>query len=233
MVALGVAVFGCSRTASTDSAKSVVFPKANTAAVWQLKCDRMCEVKARAASLDSLCIATSESAKAVLGKTTCTSRKAVGFPQIPASAVTDAAIVELASAGKIDRHAFLAIKTAKGWELARPLGSAPSIKTLSAMPVDVPALAPAGIQLRVALGDEAGKSERMFVCGVTGSGDLQCPVAIEVASSKSGTMQMAANAAGAMNEWRVAVQLTPKGYVATAVTGEVPQGLPGEHSFQQ
>jgi hypothetical protein len=126
------------------------------------------------------------------------------------------------------------VKTAKGWELARPLGSAPSIKTVSASPIDVPGLAPAGIQLTVALADESGKSERMFVCGLTGSAELQCPVAIEVASSKtSSTLQMAANAAGAMNEWRASIELTPKGYVAKAVTGNVPEGLAGEHSFQQ
>ncbi len=232
MVTFGVAVLGCSRTASTDSAKSVVFPKANTAAAWELKCDRMCEVKARAASLDSLCAAASDSAQPILGKSTCTSRKAVGFPQIPASAVTDAAIVELSN-GKVERHGFLAVKTAKGWELARPLGSAPSIKTVSASPVDVPGLAPAGVQLHVALGDEAGKSERVFVCGLTGGGDLSCPVAVEVASTKTSTLQMAANAGGAMNEWRVALELTPKGYVAKAVTGSVPDGLAGEHAFQQ
>jgi len=232
MVTLGAAVLGCSRTASTDSSKSVVFPKTNSTAAWQVKCDRLCDVKARAATLDALCVATAESAKNTIGKTSCASRKAVGFPQIPASAVTDAAIVELATAGKVERHAFLAVKTAKGWELARPLGSAASIKTLSATPVDVPGLAPAGIQLHVALGDESGNSERMFVCGLTGTAELQCPVAIEVASSKGSTLQMAANAAGSMKEWRVAVELTPKGYVAKALKGEVPEGLPGEHTFQ-
>lgn len=233
MVTLGVAVLGCSRTASTDSAKSVIFPKNTAVAAWQLKCDRMCDVKARAASLDALCAATVASAKAVVGKATCTSRKAVGFPQIPASAVTDAAIVELASSGKIERHAFLAVKSATGWQLARPLGSAPSIKTISASPVDVPGLAPAGIQLHVALGDESGNSERMFVCGLTGSADVHCPVAIEVASNKTNTLQMAANAGAALKEWRVAVELTSKGYVAKAVAGDVPDGLPGEHAFQQ
>lgn len=232
MVAIGAAVLGCSKTASTDSAKSLMFPKANTATAWQLKCDRLCDVKARASSLDALCAATTESAKDALGKTTCTARKAVGFPQIPASAVTDAAIVELANAGKVERHAFLAVKTATGWQLARPLGSAASIKTVSASPVDVPGLAPAGIQLHVALGDEAGKSERMFVCGLTGKGDTQCPVAIEVASNKLNTLQMAAAAGNSMKEWRVAVELTPKGYVAKAVSGEVPEGLAGEHSYQ-
>jgi hypothetical protein len=235
MVALqvGAAVLGCSRTASTDSSKqSVSFPKTTTTA-WQVKCDRMCEVKARAASLDALCVATAESAKNVIGKASCASRKAVGFPQIPASAVTDAAIVELASAGKIERHAFLAVKTAKGWEIARSLGSGISIKTVSASPVDVPGLAPAGIQLHVALGGESGSSERMFVCGLSGEGNSQCPVAIEVAGSKaSNTLQMAANASGSMNEWRVAVELTPKGYVAKAVKGDVPEGLAGEHTFQ-
>jgi hypothetical protein len=210
-----------------------MFPTAKTASAWQLSCDRLCDVKARAASLDSLCAATVESAKDALGKTTCTSRKAVGFPAIPASAVTDAAIVELANAGKVERHAFLAVKTATGWQVARPLGKGASIKTISATPVDVPGLAPAGIELHVALGDEAGSSERMFVCGLTGKGDTQCPVAIEVASNKSGTLQMAANAGSSMKEWRVAVELTPKGYVAKAVAGDIPDGLAGEHSFQQ
>jgi hypothetical protein len=234
MVAVGAAVLGCSKTASTDSAKSsLMFPKGNNATTaWQLKCDRLCDVKARAASLDALCAATVESAKNTLGKTACSSRKAVGFPQIPASAVTDAAIVELATGGKVERDAFLAVKTATGWQLARPLGTAASIKTVSASPVDVPGLAPAGIQLHIALGDEAGTSERMFVCGLTGQGDTQCPVAIEVASNKYGTMQMAAHAGSAMKEWRVAVELTPKGYIAKAVTGEVPEGLAGEHSYQ-
>jgi hypothetical protein len=72
----------------------------------------------------------------------------------------------------------------------------------------------------------------MFVCGLTGDGATQCPVAIEVAGTRSDVMQMAAAAGGAGgNEWRVAVELTPKGFVAKKVAGSIPTGLAGEHGF--
>lgn len=230
---LGVGLFACSRSVS-DSTKSVFFPgKAEPVATsstdWQVKCDQFCDLKAKAATLDALCTATVDAAKT---KATCTARRAVGFPQIPASAVSDAAIVELSTPGKVERTAFLALKAAKGWQIARPLGTGSSIKTVSANPVDVPGLAPAGVQLQIALADESSTHERMFVCGLSGEGTTQCPVAIEVAGSRADIMQMAASAGGAGgNEWRVAVELTPKGFVAKKVAGSVPNGLAGEHGF--
>lgn len=234
MVSLGAGLLACSRSVS-DSTKSVVFPgkpATNTSAVdWQVKCDANCDVQAKGATLDALCAATVEAIHAS-AKTTCTARRAVGFPQLSASAVSDAAIVEISTSGKVERTAFLALKGAKTWQLARPLGTASSIKTISASPVDVPGLAPAGVQLSIALTDESSSRERMFVCGLTGDGATKCPVAIEVAGSKTDLMQMTANAAGALNnEWRVAVELTPKGFVAKKVAGSVPDGLAGEHGF--
>lgn len=227
----------CNRSVS-DSTKSVFFPTKTATAeknptVWQVKCDSLCDVKAKAATLDALCSAAVDAS--MIKKATCTSRRAVGFPQIPASAVTDAAILEVATPGKVERTAFLALHTVKGWQIARSLGTGASIKTISANPIDLPGLAPAGVQLQVALGDESSTHERMFVCGLNGEGATMCPVAIEVAGSKSDVMQMAANAGSAVgpvgNEWRVAVELTPKGYVAKKVAGSVPDGLAGEHGF--
>lgn len=236
MVVLGAlaSVTACSRTSSSDSSQWSFPMKAKAdASSWQVKCDRLCDVKAKAASLESLCAATTEAAKQALGVTRCESRRAAGFPQIPAAAVTDAAIVELTPVGKHDRTAFLALKTAAGWQLARPLGVATAIKGGDAQPVDVPGLAPAGVQINVTLADATGKSERLFVCGLTGEGAVHCPVAVEVASNKSAFAQMAASIGEAKSggEWRVAVELTPRGYVAKRVAGSVPEGLAGEHGW--
>lgn len=237
MVVLGAlsSVTACSRTSSSDSTKWSAKAKTEVAAqsIWQLKCDRLCDVKAKAASLESLCTATVASAKAVLGDSKCVSRHAAGFPAIPASAVTDAAIVELTPAGKTEHTAFLALKTATGWQLARPIGAGASISSGNVQPVDVPGLAPAGVQMQVALSDSSGKSERMFVCGLTGEGNVHCPVALEVANNKSGLEQMAAFAGEARGSagWRVSVEVTPNGYVAKKVTGAVPDGLAGEHGW--
>lgn len=226
----------CNRSVS-DSTKSVFFPtktataeSKRVATVWQVKCGALCDVKPKAATLDALCAATVEASQ--IPKATCSSRRAVGFPQIPASAVSDAAILELTTPGKVERTAFLALHTGKTWQVARTLGSGSSIKTVSANPIDLPGLAPAGVQLQVALADETSTHERMFVCGLNGEGATLCPVAIEVAGSTSDTMQMAAHAGAAVgNEWRVAVELTPKGYVAKKIAGSVPDGLAGEHGF--
>lgn len=237
MVVVGAlaSVIACSRTSSSDSGKWPGFTKAKaeTAAanVWQLKCDKLCDVHAKAASLESLCAASVVAAKTALGDTKCVTRHASGFPAIPASAVTDAAIVELTAAGKAEHTGFLALKTAAGWQLARPVGAGVSISTGNASPVDVPGLAPAGVQLQVAVSDASGKSERMFVCGLTGEGNVHCPVALEVGSNKGGSEQLAAFARGSAPGWKVAVEVTPSGYVATRVAGSVPAGLAGEHGW--
>ncbi len=232
----------CSRTSSSDPGKWS-FPKPTLSSgsktddtAWQVKCDALCDVKAKSASLDGLCAAASESAKLTLGPTRCEVRRAIGFPAIPASAVTDAAILELSSnsgaPGTTEKNGFLAIKTATGWQVARSLGKAPAIRTVSAIPVDLPAIQPAGVQLHVALIDGTSKSERVFVCGLTGDGSTVCPVAVEVAGKGSnGVMQMQANAADALTEWRAAIEITPKGYVAKRVSGTLPAGLAGEHSY--
>ncbi len=231
MLALGAGLLACSRSASTESTKSVFFPKAESNPIaWQVKCDALCDVKAKAATLEALCDGTLAASK--LSNTKCSARRAAGFPQLPASAVTDAAILELAQSGKVERTAFLALKTVTGWQLARPLGTGSSIKTVSATPVDLPGLAPAAVQLQIALADDTGSRERLFVCGLSGDGSSQCPVAIEIAGSKPSFAQMAANAGGAASgEWRVAVEVTPKGFVAKKVSGSVPDGLAGEHGF--
>jgi hypothetical protein len=228
VLAVAGGLLACSRSASTESTKSV-FPKAESNPIaWQVKCDVLCDVKAKAATLDALCKQTTAAVKG----SACTSRRAAGFPQLPASAVTDAAILEVAHSGKVERTAFLAINTVSGWQLARPLGTGSSIKTVSASPVDLPGLAPAGVQIQVALADETSTHERLFVCGLSGEGQTQCPVAIEVSGSSSSFAQMAAKAGDAVGgEWRVAVEVTPKGYVAKKVAGSVPDGLAGEHSF--
>lgn len=233
MVTLG-ALLACSRTSSNDAGKwSFPKPKSDPTA-WQVKCDALCDVKAKAATLDALCAATVDAVKSTFGPARCESRASIGFPAIPASAVTDAAIVELVPQGKTDRHAFLALKSVKGWQLARPLGAAPKLEALSAQPIDVPGIEPAGVQLQVALVDGSSRSERMFVCGVDGDGSTKCTVAIEVASNKpSSFLQMGAGVADAMRPqgWRAAVEITPQGFVAKRTQGTLPEGLAGEHGW--
>jgi hypothetical protein len=244
-VVLGVVTLGalasaaaCGRTSSSESGQAITFPNAKHASTTgdsghagQLACDGLCAVHAKAASLESLCVATVAAAKSVVGAAQCATRRAAGFPAIAASAVTDAALVELTPAGKTEHVGFLALKTAAGWQLARPVGTGASLVGGPVSPVDVPGLAPAGVQVQVAVSDDAGKSERMFVCGVTGEGAVHCPVALEIASDKAVPDQIAAFARGASDSWKVAVELTPHGYVATRVAGVVPAGLAGEHGW--
>ncbi len=232
MVTLG-ALLACSRTSSNDAGKwSFPKPKSDPTA-WQVKCDALCDVKASAPSLDALCAATIEAAKPSLGPTRCESRASLGFPAIPASAVADVAVVELARQGKSERHAFLAVKSVKGWQLARPLGAAPKLEAVSAQPIDVPGIEPAGVQLQVALVDGGTRTERMFVCGLDGDGSTKCTVAIEVASNKSPFLQMGAGVADAMRPqgWRATIEITPQGFVAKRAHGSLPEGLAGEHGW--
>lgn len=232
MVTLG-GLLACSRTSSNDSSKwSFAKAKNTDTTSWQVKCDALCDVKAKGSSLEALCAATVDATRDQLGSTKCEARKSVGFPVIPASAVTDAAIVELTPASG-DHHAFFALKTLSGWQLARPLGAASSFRAVEAAPVDLPGIEPAAVQLRVAMSGKDGNSERLFVCGLTGSGTTECPVAVEVASSKSAFAQMGAGMADAVRggDWRAEVEITPKGFVAKKVAGNLPEGLAGNHAF--
>jgi hypothetical protein len=235
MVALLGIGLGCSRGASNGGSNepsrwSLTKPAKNFSN-WQMKCDGLCDVKAKAASLDALCTQVAAAAKATIGVSKCEARKSIGYPAIPASAVSDAAIVELTPALGA-HHAFLAVKGASGWQIARSLGAG-AFKALEASPVDIPGLEPAAVQVRVALSDTSGTSERLVVCGLAGDGTPMCPVAVEVAGSKSAFAQMGAGLAQGLDsgEWRADVALTPKGFVAKPVSGTLPEGLAGEHSF--
>ena len=230
-------VVACSRTSSSDTGtKTVAFPKAKAARAaspWQITCDKLCDVHAKGKTLESLCANASAAAKPVLGDAACTTRHVPGLPAIAASAVTDAALVELTPNGKVDRTGFLALKTSTGWQLARPLGAGATLALGPAAAVDVPGLAPAGVQLQVAVSGASGKSERLFVCGLTGEGAVHCPVALETSSSPSGLDQVAAYARGsaAGAAWKATVEITPTGYIATRVAGALPDGLAGQHGW--
>lgn len=231
-----VGLASCNRGASNGGSNepnrwSLTKPAKNVSN-WQMKCDGLCDVKAKAASLDALCTQVAAAAKATIGVSKCEARKSIGYPAIPASAVSDAAIVELTPALGA-HHAFLAVKGASGWQIARSLGAG-SFKALEANPVDIPGLEPAAVQVRVSLADASGTSERLVVCGLTGEGTAMCPVAVEVAGSKSAIAQMGAGIAQGLDsgEWRADVALTPKGFVAKPVSGTLPEGLAGEHAFE-
>jgi hypothetical protein len=228
MVALVGALFACSRSTGSNEPSRWNVKAAKNTTDWQVKCDALCDVKAKAPTLEALCAQVKDR----LGDASCEARKSVGFPAIPASAVSDAAILELTPKSGAHR-AFLAVKGASGWQVGRPLGSASTFQALEATPVDVPGLEPAAVQLRVALNDANGSRERLVVCGLQGDGTPSCPVAVEVAGSASSFQQMGAGLANAVQSsgWRANVELTPTGFVAKPVAGTLPEGLAGEHAF--
>jgi hypothetical protein len=232
MVMLG-GLLSCSRASSTEAGQwSFPKPKVDRTA-WQAKCDRLCEVHATAKTLDALCPALEGAARSIVGAARCEVRRSIGYPVLGASAVRDVAILELVT-GKA-RNAFVALQSANGWQIARSIGSATTITPVGAEPVDLPGIEPAGVKLTVALIDGTARTERVVVCGVAGDGATRCPVAVDVASNKSSFAQMGANLAGAVRgaEWRADLELTPSGFVATKVSGDLPDGLAGEHRFDR
>lgn len=220
---------GCGRGSPGQGTFGHVLGPANAKAQWNLAaCDDLCQVvDTKAADVDALC--------ATIGKKvggSCVSSP-LAFTAVPDSAVRSAALLDVVDSD--GHHSLLAVGTAGGVRVARSLGKGADAKALSAKPVDLPGMAPAGVELRLAL--EGG--ERLFVCGVDGEGKTMCPVALQTAAfpagGKAALQPMGAGLAGALaapaGGWRAKVELGPQGYVAKAAEGDLPVGLAGEHAY--
>ncbi len=230
-VSLVVAAVGCGRSSSHASLGNMFAPATPKPASWSLAgCDDLCElVDTHAATLDALCSAVVQKVDK-LGAATCKATS-LDYKSVPASAISGAAMLDVQESSGGSHHAFLTVKTAAGYRVARSLGKADKIGAFSARPVDLPGLAPAGVELRVAL----DSAERLYVCGVDGAGKTACPVAIQTAGAPptAAIQPMGAGIAGAIKggAWRARVELGPQGYVAHAEQGDLPAGLAGDHPY--
>ena len=95
MVSLLGALVACSRGTSSGGSNEPnrwSFKPAKNETNWQVKCDALCDVKAKAPTLEALCTQVAAAAKPTIGSSKCEARKSIGYPAIPASAVSDAAI---------------------------------------------------------------------------------------------------------------------------------------------
>jgi len=152
------------------------------------RCEKVCDIEARAASLNALCdqiVERTKSSFEVAPK--CAAERPIGMWSDTETAVHDAAIVNLTVNAKsgAKKYALLAISTERGWELAREVaslgtsdGSKSSLEVTAVRPVELPELAPYGVEVKVRVDGEDGKATRVFVCGVQG-GAVKCPVAID------------------------------------------------------
>ena len=206
---------------------------------WRVEGDVMCKVKAQAATLPALCAAVeAESAKVLGVAVKCEAGKPLGVGVDPAMAVRDAAVLQVIELNDKGTHySLFAVDTQKGWQVVRNTGSVTptsptevaSIELVSASPVDVPGLEPVAVQARVALIEGDHRSERVFVCGVSGDGKMHCPLAAVVADGLAASGDTTTSGG-----WRVALELGAQGYVAKLASGDIPatmRGLLGEHGW--
>jgi hypothetical protein len=171
---------------SGPSAKTPHYEPPSEVAGDPARCDSFCDMKARGQTLDQLCDAIVGQTKDKFAQApTCKAENPIGIWIDDSAAVHDVAIVNVTS--KVDgdetRYALLALSTDRGWELAYEIGSVKGAdtkawKVTTARAADVPGLAPFGVEVHVRMGDEGGH-ERVFVCGVGGSKDVSCPVAVQ------------------------------------------------------
>lgn len=219
---VGVAA-GCGRGSPGQGTFGHVLGPANAKANWNLAaCEDLCQVvDAKAANVDALCAVISKKVSGTCGSSP------LAYKGVPDSAVRSAALLDVVDGD--GHHSLLALGTAGGVRVARSLGKGADAKALSAAPVDLPGMAPAGVELRLAI--DGG--ERLFVCGVDGEGKTMCPVALQTAG-KAPFQPMGAGLAGAVAApagWRAKVELGPQGYVAKVAEGDLPAGLAGEHAY--
>lgn len=215
---------GCGRSTPGQGTFGNVLSPNGGASGWNLSaCDDLCSVvDTKAATVEGLCSAV---AGKVGGGATCVSSP-LTYKGVPDSAIRGAALLDVVDGS--GHHSFLALHTAAGFRVARTLGKGAG-HALSTQPVDLPGMAPAGVELRLALDG----AERLFVCGIDGEGKTTCPVAIQTAGSTP-VQAMGAGLAGAVSKpspWRARVELGPQGYVAKSAEGDLPAGLAGEHAY--
>ncbi len=234
---------GCGRGASSNQGYStspnVARDSLEGAKAYEVKCEKICDVQIKAASLDALCRALEPKASELLGqKTSCVARKPFGAIVDGSLAVKDATILDLSAEGA--RVAMLALQTQTGWVVARELGAVKTgtVTLVASRPVDITGLEPAAFQLRISIAEGDKTTERLFACGLSGDGAVRCPLSLMVAQRENAQpVAAAAGVAAAVQpkkdtSWLVDVDLTPQGYVATSVKGDAPRGLVGEHDWK-
>lgn len=243
----------CSRVASVTSAPATP-PKtalvAHDERGWQVACEKFCNVEARAKTLEALCATiVDRSANAIGGGATCTPRAPLDIGVAAPVAIKDAALVDVVTK-EHRRFALLALGGELGWVFARELGSvgdgtSEHIGVLATRPVDVAGLEPEAIEVRVVIGRDGVRSERLFVCGLEGDGGVSCPLAAVVGKQPldkaEGSPVLSAGMSGAFAQaepssatWSVDVELTNDGFVARKTGGELPSEIApivGEHSW--
>lgn len=217
---------------------------------WRVECDRFCSVDARAATLDGLCGDLQAHARTAIGaKASCTARQPIGLDTGVALAIDGIAVLDVED-GLGARHALLAVETARGWVFARELGSVTNVAgqyvgVTSVGPVDVAGLEPAAVEVRVALGRDGIRTERLFVCGLLGEGGISCPLSAVVGrapeEATTGTPVVAAGLGAALSEpkldaFHLDVEITAQGFVARPQSGTIPRTIApilGEHAWAE
>jgi hypothetical protein len=244
-IALGSAVGACSRVTGVTSGP-VANAKSSHAAPdehgWKIGCDAFCDVDARAPSLDALCASLVSKTSAMSPK--CEPRAPLDIGRDDELAIRDAAILDVEANGR--RWGILAIQTDLGWSVGREIGSVAakidSIGVTQVEPVDVPGLAPAALEIHVAVRQAGDVTDRLFVCGVRGNGDVVCPLAAVIGrhpESTSSAPSMAAGVGQVLDQpetWTLDVEMTADGYVAKKATGAPPSDvaeLVGPHAWAE
>ena len=177
LLSLFTLAIGCASTATPG--KRAVYRPSEVIGVTA-HCEKVCDVKAAASSLQLLCDAVVERTKDRFESTAkCKANHPLGIPTEPDAAVHDAAILDLAVGS--DSYALLALHTDKGWELAQEIGRTKQngeMTIVGARPVEVPELAPYAMEVRIRIVVDGEKRDRVFVCGHTSAGAMACPRAI-------------------------------------------------------
>jgi hypothetical protein len=245
LVVAGSAVGGCGRVTSVGSGP-VANAKSSKAAPdehgWKIGCDAFCDVDARAPSLEALCASLVSKTTAMQPK--CEPRAPLDIGRDDELAIRDAAILDVEANGR--RWGILAVQTDLGWSIGREIGSVAtkldSIGVTQIEPVDVPGLAPAALEIHVAVRQAGEVTDRLFVCGVRGNGDVVCPLAAVVGrhpETKSAAPSMAAGVGQVLDQpetWTLDVEMTADGYVAKKATGAPPSDvaeLVGPHAWTE
>lgn len=249
LAAFGVAsaVGACSRVTAVTNGEAANAKSSKAAPDedgWKIGCDAFCDFDVRAASLDALCASLKEKSAAMNPK--CDPRAPLDIGRDEDLAIRDAALLDVEANGR--RWAILALQTDLGWEVAREIGSVGDaagdhLGVTHIEPVDVPGLAPAALEIHVAVGHDGALTDRLFVCGVRGTGDVVCPLAAVIGRHpESKPSAVAAVAAGVgqvldqPEQWTLDVEMTPEGYVAKKASGAPPSDvveLVGAHVWSE
>lgn len=246
-LAVGSAIGACSRVTAVTNGQAAHATSSNAAPDehgWKIGCDAFCDVDVRAASLDALCAALME--KTASMNATCAPRAPLEIGRDDELAIRDAALLDVEAKGR--RWAILAVQTKLGWTIARELGSVGTntgehLGVTKIEPVDVPGLAPASLEIHVAVGHSGEITDRLFVCGVHGdNGSVVCPLAAVTGrhpEAKSTGPDVSAGVGHVLDQpeaWKIEVEMTAEGYVAKKPTGAAPQDvaeLVGSHAWSE